>query len=160
MPQLLPLKLGELTRKKGQESTGVIAMIDLLAKDLDKEMTEAETEEKNAQASYEKLMADASEKRAADSKSHTQKTSTKADVESDLQQHEEQKTAVSKELMATQKYIASLHSECDWLVKFYDMRKEARDGEIDSLHRAKAVLSGADYTFVQRHRSGLRIRSV
>merc|ERR1719245_2498903 len=158
MPQLLPLKLGELTQKKGQQSTGVLAMIDLLAKDLDKEMTEAETEEKNAQANYEQLMADASEKRAADSKSLTQKTSTKADVESDLQQHQEQKTAVSKELMATHEYIASLHSECDWLVKFYDMRKEARDGEIDSLHRAKAVLNGADYAFVQLHRSGLRIR--
>merc|ERR1719468_194739 len=61
-------------QKKGQETTGVVAMIDLLAKDLDKEMTEAETGEKNAQANYEKLMADASEKRAADSKSLTQKT--------------------------------------------------------------------------------------
>merc|ERR1719271_1510389 len=35
-------------KKKGEESTGVIAMIDLLVKDLDKEMTVAETEEKDA----------------------------------------------------------------------------------------------------------------
>merc|ERR1719359_2588240 len=34
--------------KKGEESTGVIAMIDLLIKDLVMEMTEAKTEEKNA----------------------------------------------------------------------------------------------------------------
>merc|ERR1719453_1660240 len=32
-------------KKKGEESNGVIAMIDLLVKDLDKEMTVAETEE-------------------------------------------------------------------------------------------------------------------
>ncbi|CAK0907466.1 unnamed protein product [Prorocentrum cordatum] len=39
------------------ESTGVIAMVDLLIKDdLDKEMTEAETQEKNNQEEYEKLM--------------------------------------------------------------------------------------------------------
>merc|ERR1719291_1142588 len=35
--------------KKGEESTGVIAMIDLLIKDLDTEMTEAETDEKESQ---------------------------------------------------------------------------------------------------------------
>merc|ERR1712048_376920 len=42
--------------KKTEENTGVIAMIDLLIKDLDKEMTEAETEEKDSQADYEEMM--------------------------------------------------------------------------------------------------------
>jgi len=50
--------------KKSEESNGVIGMIDLLVADLDKEMTEAETEEKNAQADYEEMMADSAEKRA------------------------------------------------------------------------------------------------
>merc|ERR1719215_1885013 len=36
-------------KKKSEESTGVIAMIDLLVKDLDKEMTVAKAEEKDAQ---------------------------------------------------------------------------------------------------------------
>merc|ERR1719454_112181 len=36
-------------QKKGEESNGVIAMINLLVKDLDKEMTEAETEEEDSQ---------------------------------------------------------------------------------------------------------------
>merc|ERR1719240_1246672 len=35
-------------KKKTEESNGVIAMIDLLVKDLDKEMTEAQTTEKDA----------------------------------------------------------------------------------------------------------------
>merc|ERR1719159_1567208 len=35
--------------KKGEESNGVIAMLDLLVADLDKEMAEATTTEKNAQ---------------------------------------------------------------------------------------------------------------
>ena len=51
--------------------------------------------------------------------------------------------------MATLKYIESLHAECDFLVKYFDVRKEARTGEIDSLVKAKAVLSGADYSFLQ-----------
>merc|ERR1712217_834884 len=53
-------------QKKSGESTGVMAMIDLLVKDLDKEMTEAETTEKDAQADYEEMMADSADKRTAD----------------------------------------------------------------------------------------------
>lgn len=37
-------------QKKSDENTGVIAMIDLLIRDLDKEMTEAEADEKHSQA--------------------------------------------------------------------------------------------------------------
>merc|ERR1719336_95595 len=48
---------------KSGESTGVIAMLDLLTKDLDKELTEAETSEKDAQADYEQLMKDSAAKR-------------------------------------------------------------------------------------------------
>merc|ERR1719265_2982912 len=48
--------------KKSEESTGVITMIDLLVKDLDKDMTEAETEEKLAQEDYEEMMKDSADK--------------------------------------------------------------------------------------------------
>merc|ERR1719401_2773484 len=45
-------------KKKTEESGGVIAMIDLLVRDLSKEMTEARTTEKDSQADYEKMMSD------------------------------------------------------------------------------------------------------
>merc|ERR1711933_99432 len=134
---------------KSEESTGVIAMIDLLIKDLDKEMTEAETEEKEAQADYVIMMRESAEKRTTDTTSLTEKSSTKADIEAELQAHKDEKTSAAKELMALLKYISSLHAECDWLLQYFDVRKEARAGEIDSLVKAKAVLSGADYSLVQ-----------
>ena len=34
------------------------------------------------------------------------------------------------------------------LIKYFDMRKEARTSEIDALGKAKAVLSGADYSSI------------
>jgi len=133
-------------QKKSEDTNGVMAMVNLLVKDLDKEMTEAETAEKDAQADYETLMADSADKRKADSKSLNEKTSAKAELEGALEDHKEAKKEAAKELMGTMKYIQQLHTECDWLVKYYDVRKEARDGEIDSLGKAKAVLSGADYS--------------
>merc|ERR1719414_1762790 len=65
-------------KKKSEESNGVIGMIDLLVKDLDKEMTEAKTSEKDAQADYETMMEDSADKRTADSKSLQEKSSAKA----------------------------------------------------------------------------------
>merc|ERR1719389_1334831 len=121
----------------------------MLEADLDKEMQEAETNEKNAQKEYETFMADAAEKRAADSKDLTDKEGYKAEAESNLEAAKEGKTAKVKELMATEEYISSLHGECDWLISNYDLRKNARTGEVEALKNAKAVLSGADFSFMQ-----------
>merc|ERR1740122_15922 len=143
-----PESFGAYT-KKTEDSMGVMAMIDLLIADLDKEMTEAETNEKDAQADYETLMKDSAVKRTADSKLLSEKEAIKAETEGDLESSTEEKASASSELMATMQYIASLHLECDWLLKYFDVRKEARASEIDALGKAKAVLSGADYSFVQ-----------
>merc|ERR1712050_161106 len=134
---------------KSEESTGVIAMIDLLIKDLEKEMTEAETDEKDGQVDYETMMKDSAAKRTTDPKALTEKGSAKADMQSELEDHSAAKADAGKELMATMKYLSSLHAECDWLLQYFDVRKEARAGEVDSLKKAKAVLSGADYSLIQ-----------
>ena len=54
--------------KKGEESGSVIAMVDLLIRDLENEMTVASANEKTSQAQYEVLMDDAAAKRAKDTK--------------------------------------------------------------------------------------------
>jgi len=142
--------------KKSEESNGVIAMIDSIIKDLDKEMTVGEAEEKNAQGDYEQTMKDAAEKRAADSKSIEDKTGAKADTQAALEDHSDGKDAAAKELFATLKVIDGLHGECDWLIKYFDIRRDARTNEVDALGKAKAVLSGADYSLLQMKSSKLR----
>merc|ERR1712008_185488 len=129
--------------KKSEDSMGVMSMIDLLIADLDKEMTVAETDEKDAQEDYETLMADSATKRTKDSKLLSEKKTIKAETEADLETHTDEKSATGKELMSTMQYIQSLHNECDFLLKYFDVRKEARASEIDALGKAKAVLNGA-----------------
>merc|ERR1719272_495156 len=135
---------------KTEESGGVIAMMDSMVADVNKEMQEMEFEEKDAQKEYEQFMADSADKRADDSKTTADKVGVKADTEATLQKNTEGLAAKNKEAMANAEYISSLHGECDWLISNYDARKEARTGEIDGLKKAKAVLSGADYALVQR----------
>merc|ERR1719168_385744 len=136
--------------KKSEEHGGVVQMIGLLITDLDKEMTEAETTEKDSQADYEELMQDSAAKRAQDSKTLSDKQSAKASTEGDLQMHKDNLKEASQDLGTTLKYIHDLHMECDWLIKYYDVRKEMRASEVDALGKAKAVLSGADYSLLQQ----------
>mmetsp|Transcript_76908 Transcript_76908/g.146361 ORF Transcript_76908/g.146361 Transcript_76908/m.146361 type:complete len:711 (+) Transcript_76908:84-2216(+) len=136
--------------KKSADSTGVVYMIDTLIKDLTKEMTEAETAEKEAQADYETTMGESATKRAQDTKTMADKEAAKAEISADLLKHTDDKTATSQSLMATTKVLADMHGECDWLLQNFDVRKEARLGEVESLKQAKAVLSGADYSLAQK----------
>merc|ERR1719375_1383287 len=142
--------------KKSEESNGVIAMIDLMIADLTKEMTEAKATEKNAQEDYESAMKDSAEKRTVDSKALADKQKAKAETQADLESNTDEKAATSKTLMATLEHIQALHGECDWLLQYFQVRKEARAGEIESLKTAKSVLSGADFALVEtgrKHRS-------
>merc|ERR1719503_446679 len=112
-------------------------------------MTVAKAEEKNSQADYETMMKDSAAKRADDSKALANKQQTLADLQASLESNTEEKASTTKELGATLQYIQSLHNECDWLLQYFSVRKEARTSEIDALGKAKAVLSGADYSLVQ-----------
>jgi len=108
-------------------------------------------------------MADSSEKHAEDAKAVSAKESAKADLEAAVQKHGLELKAVISEAAANAEYIMGLHKECDWLLKNFDVRKEARADEISALKKAKSILDGADYSFLQLgavrhhflHKSGL-----
>merc|ERR1719473_1223902 len=95
--------------KKSEESNGVIAMMDSLAADLEKEMQEAELEEKDAQGDYEQFTRDAAEKRVQDSKSITEKDGAKAEAEVNLVKETKERQTKMKEALATVNYIEGLH---------------------------------------------------
>jgi len=133
-------------KTKGEESSGVIVMIDTLVNDVETEMQEAKLEEEDAQGDYEKFMGDAKSKRAEDSKSMTDKEAALADTSDSLVTNKESLKNKKFEQMETEKFIGGLHADCDWLLKYYEMRKEARTNEIDAMAKAKDVLNGADYS--------------
>jgi hypothetical protein len=133
-------------QKREEESNGVMQMMDILIEDLAKETTEMKVDEKNAQAEYETFIKDSAEKRAADSKAIAEKEAAKADTAAKLQKHGAEKKETNAELKGNLEYTMGLHKSCDWLLQNYDVRKTARAGEADALSKAKAVLSGADYS--------------
>jgi len=143
-----PETFAAYTKKSGKHM-GVSQMIELLIRDLDKELVEAEVNEKESQKDYEVLMAEANTKRADDSRALSDKTFSKAAEAEVLERQQDTKASTSKELMGTLEYIHSLHGECDFLLKYYDARANARADELDALSKARAILSGADLSLLQ-----------
>merc|ERR1719230_1898638 len=72
-----------------------------------------------------------------------------AQQEGNLEDLKSDRTANGKELETQQTMYRDLHTSCDFLVDNYDVRKAARTNEIEALGKAKAVLSGADYSLLQ-----------
>jgi len=133
--------------QKNAKSAGVIGMMDTIISDLGSDMKDMEYEEKTAQKDYAELMADSQETRAGDTKSLTGKTTTKAEVEAALMTAKETRSSTATDLKQVQTVIQDLHAACDFIMENFDLRKEARTNEIEGLKNAKAVLSGASFSF-------------
>merc|ERR1719171_402611 len=133
-------------KKKEGKSNGAFALLDRLSKDLQDGIADAEHDEKTSQKDYETLMADSSTSRAQKAQSITEKEAAKADLDLKIENASEKKTSLEADLLNIKDYLSKLHAQCDFLVENYDVRKTARETELESLANAKAVLSGANFS--------------
>merc|ERR1719265_1924562 len=140
-----PETFGEY-KKSGQKSAGVMGMMDSIVRDLENDVKDSEYEEKTAQKDYAELMADSQATRQSDSKAIVDKTAAKAEHEGKLMETKEARAGAAQDVKLAAATISDLHGSCDFIMQNYDLRKEARANEIDSLKNAKAVLSGANFS--------------
>lgn len=127
----------------------VLKMLAGIINDLSLEMATAKGDEEASQASYEKTVSDSAKKRAVYVKNLNSKENIKADYEQ-LKTKEDNELGGSKKAMAANKvFDLQIHKECDWLIQNFALRKKARAEEADSLAKAKAVLSGGDFSLLQ-----------
>jgi len=129
---------------KSEKSGGVIALMDTMIGDLKAGAQEARFMEKSAQSEYVELMENSKAKRAQDQKTLVDQGSAKAELEAALTEAKENQALTMEELENVQKTLAELHGSCDFLLKNFEMRLEAREAEIEGLQNAKATLSGAN----------------
>merc|ERR1719271_281189 len=119
-------------KKKSGKSNGAFTLLNRLSKDLQDGIADAEHDEKTSQKDYETLMSDSSTSRAQKAESITEKEAAKADLDLKVENASEKKTALEADLLNIKDYLSKLHAQCDFLVENYDMRKTARDTELES----------------------------
>merc|ERR1719158_736004 len=127
--------------KKGEKSGGIMALMDMLVKELEASLADAQHDEKSAQGDYVELMADSEATRASDMKSITEKSAYKAELESKLVSLKENKALTVQDLQNLAAYIAEVHGSCDFIIDNFKLRADARTNEVESLKNAKAVLA-------------------
>merc|ERR1719321_2309157 len=97
-----------------KESGGIISIMNDMKTELSTDMTQAETEEKNSAKDYVRLMKDAQETRAQDTKSLNHKKETKATLEMKMTDAKELHQLTEAEIRNLDLYMAQLHTECDF----------------------------------------------
>jgi hypothetical protein len=127
-----------------QESGGVIALMNEFKNDLKLEMTEAETSEKFNAKEYVRIMTDAQETRAEDVKSMHHKKEAKATLDVKHQESKELLALTEEEHHNIQLYLVQVHTECDFLMKNFEVRHEDRvDGET-GLEEAETIVTDGE----------------
>lgn len=145
LPDGAPEVFSGKRENKGQKSGGVLALMDTLANDLNKDTAAMEHAEQTAQHDYEKLSQDLATQVADSSKAKNAAAKSKSDTESEKQTLESTLDMKSEEAADIQKTIVDLHAKCDFILSAFEERKAARENEIAGLQKAKAVLAGAKF---------------
>jgi hypothetical protein len=131
------------TYEKSSSGGGVLDLLQGIITEAAMLETEATAAEQDAQSTYVSFVTDTGKSLEAAERSIAKKEEEKAEKESARLGAISSKKGSEKELMALKKYEAQLHSSCDYVMKNFEVRQEARSQEMDSLGQAKAILSGA-----------------
>jgi len=120
----------------------VIAMLDDVMKDSKTMEDEAIAAEESAQNAYENFMKDSNKMIISTTKMINDMTEAKSKAKADLIMAKTDFKQTMSELEGLNNEAGDLHKSCDYLLKNFDLRQQARAAEIDALNEAKNILSG------------------
>jgi hypothetical protein len=132
------------TTYEKKESGGVMGLMNDFKTDLKTDMTEAEMEEKFAAKEYVRIMSEAQASRAGDVKALNEKKATKATLEEKLVSAKALHMQTDKEIHNIELYLVQLHTECDFLLRNFEVRHEGRVSEETGLEEAETIVTHAD----------------
>merc|ERR1719335_2177940 len=121
----------------------VVAMIEGVIADSKKLEAEAIAAEQDSQTAYMNFMKESNESITKLSEAISNMNKAKAAAEEELSQAKTDIDQTNKELLDLHDTETDLHDSCDYLLKNFFVRQEARQAEINALGEAKAILSGA-----------------
>jgi len=137
--------------EKQSGSGGVMSMLEQIISDAKRLEADAIKAETDAQKAYEEFVKDTNNSIDTKNRDITNKSEEKATAEQDKTAALEDKDTATSEKTQLQNEATDLHSSCDFVLKNFDIRQEARDQEVEALRQAKAILSGAKFgAFLQK----------
>merc|ERR1719224_278686 len=128
---------------KNAGGSGVVAMVEVIMDDSLKVEADALKSENDAQAAYEEFISDSNASNQAANEEIAAKTESLAQADAESTTASGDLTATINDLLALGETAASLHKECDFLLKNFETRHSKRTEEIEALMQAKYIFQGA-----------------
>jgi len=127
--------------QKNAGGSDAVALIESIITDARRLETEAVDAEQDAQASYEEFVAQTAASIKAKTAEVDGKTMELADAKNDKAEAESSHESTVQEIEQLMDTKASLHEECDFFVKNFEVRQTALSNEMEALSQAKDILS-------------------
>lgn len=121
----------------------VVQMLKTIIADSKKTENDAIASEEDAQTAYETFMKDSNKGISASLGKINRMTAALASSKESLSLAETDLKGTMEELQGLSSMAGDLHKSCDFLLKNFDARQQARSAEIEALGEAKAILSGS-----------------
>jgi len=127
------------------QSGGVMGMMEQVMADAKAMEEEALQGEEAGQVAYETFITDSNTIIKDAQRQIVNKTEDRAKADAEKAQKTQELEQVDEEIMELAGALADLHSSCDYTIKNFDAKQEARDNEITGLKEAIAIFSGAKF---------------
>mmetsp|Transcript_102028 Transcript_102028/g.317373 ORF Transcript_102028/g.317373 Transcript_102028/m.317373 type:complete len:575 (-) Transcript_102028:195-1919(-) len=131
--------------KKSAGGASILQIFDMVIADGERTIAALEKGEQRAQEDYATFVQSATASIEADTVSIEEKEAQAAEAKAARSETEEAQMANNEELAKLEDLLVAHHADCDYLLKFFDIRQTARSEEMDAIKDAKAILSGADF---------------
>merc|ERR1719217_1717317 len=126
------------------ESGGIVAILEMIKEDLQKEMKEGKADEAKAQAEYEKQSGALQESLDAQKATKVSLEKEIAGLDDSIASAESYKNEKKDDLDAEEDMKNSLKTDCEWVKTHFDSRRDARKQEMAGLVEAKNFLAGVE----------------
>jgi len=130
---------------KSSSSGGVLALLDMIIADAGRTIEELRSDENQSQADYSELVSTTKASIEADREAQAEKEEQVASAKSEKSETEESQMANQEALDGLAELLQGIHNQCDFILKYFDIRQKSRAEEMDAIEEAKAILSGSNF---------------
>jgi len=144
----------------GGAGGGIIGLLEVVESDFSKGLSDMTGAEESAKSEYDQITKDNEIATTTKTQDVKYKTKESKDLDKATAEAESDRSSVSTELAAVEKYLEKLHEECDETAPTYAELVAARSAEIAGLKQALTILEGeaALLQSLSRHRLAGSVR--
>jgi len=130
---------------KSSSSGGVLQLLSMIIADTGRTIDEMRSSENESQADYAANVAATTDSIQAGRAAIAEKEKQNATGKGEQSETEEAQLANGQSLDKLSELLSGIHGQCDFVIKYFDIRQKSRAEEMDAIEEAKAILSGADF---------------